>query len=66
MQLAVVDVFEADRDWSRPRRPKVLDDLHARLKDLSDALGEKTTLDGGAFTCGDLVMASVLGGACGA
>jgi glutathione S-transferase len=62
MQLAVVDVFEADRDWSRPRRSKVLDDLHARLKDLSDALDEKTTLDGGAFTCGDLVMVSVLGG----
>ncbi|MHB1305142.1 MAG: glutathione S-transferase family protein [Acidiphilium sp.] len=62
MQLAVVDVFEADRDWSRPRRPKVIDDLHARLKDLSVALGEKTTLDGGEFTFGDLMMTSVLGG----
>ena len=62
MQLAVVDVFEADRDWSKPRRPKVLDDLHARLKDLADALGEKKTLDGGAFTYGDLMMVSVLGG----
>lgn len=62
MQLAVVDVFEADRDWSRPRRPKVIDDLHARLKDLSVALGEKTTLDGGEFTFGDLMMVSVLGG----
>lgn len=62
MQLAVVDVFEADRDWSKPRRPKVLDDLHARLKDLADALGEKETLDGGAFTYGDLMMVSVLGG----
>ena len=62
MQLAVVDVFEADRAWSGPRRPKVLDDLHARLQDLSGALGEKTTLDGGAFTFGDLMMVSVLGG----
>lgn len=62
MQFAVVDVFEADRDWSRPRRPKVIDDLHARLKDLSVALGEKTTLDGGEFTFGDLMMTSVLGG----
>ncbi len=62
MQLAVVDVFEADREWSRSRRPKVLDDLHTRLKELSDALGEKTTLDGGAFTFGDLMMVSVLGG----
>jgi glutathione S-transferase len=62
MQLAVVDVFEADRDWSGPRRPKVLDDLQARLKDLSNALGNKRTLDGSAFTFGDLMMVSVLGG----
>jgi glutathione S-transferase len=62
MQLAVVDLFEADRDWSRARRSKVLEDLHGRLKDLSDALGEKETLDGGAFTVGDLMMVSVLGG----
>jgi glutathione S-transferase len=62
MQLAVVDQFEADRDWSRSRRSKVLEDLHVRLKDLADALGEKTTLDGGAFTFGDLMMVSVLGG----
>jgi glutathione S-transferase len=62
MQLAVVDVFEADRAWSTPRRPKVLDDLHTRLRDLSDALGEKTTLDGGEFTFGDLIMVSVLSG----
>ncbi|HYP63215.1 MAG TPA: glutathione S-transferase family protein [Acidocella sp.] len=62
MQLAVVDIFEADRDWSKPRRPKVLDDLHTRLGDLAAALGEKETLDGGAFTFGDLIMVSVLGG----
>jgi glutathione S-transferase len=62
MQLAVVDVFEADRDWSPSRRPKVVEDLHARLKDLADALGDKPTLDGGDFTYGDLIMVSVLGG----
>jgi glutathione S-transferase len=62
MQLAVVDVFEADQDWSKDRRPKVIDDLHARLKDLGDALGDKETLDGSAFTYGDLIMVSVLGG----
>jgi glutathione S-transferase len=62
MQLAIVDVFEADREWSKPRRPKVLEDLHARLGDLADALGDKETLDGGPFTYGDLMMVSVLGG----
>jgi glutathione S-transferase len=58
----VVDVFEAGHDWSRSRRPNVLNDLHARLKDLSDAIGDKMTLDGDAFTFGDLMMVSVLGG----
>jgi glutathione S-transferase len=62
MQLAVVDVFEAGQAWSGPRRPKVLGDLHTRLADLSAALGDKATLDGGAFTFGDLMMVSVLGG----
>lgn len=62
MQLAVVDVFEADREWSGLRRPKVIDDLHARLKDLAHALGDKETLDGGDFSYGDLMMTSVLGG----
>lgn len=62
MQLAVVDVFEADRDWSRARRSKVIEDLHGRLADLAAALGEKTWLDGDDFTVGDLMMVSVLGG----
>jgi len=62
MQLAVVDVFEADRDWSKARRIKVIEDLDVRLGDLSNALNEKPTLDGGEFTFGDLMMVSVLGG----
>ncbi len=61
MQLAVVDVFEADRHWSKSRRGKVIDDLDVRLGDLSNALGGKPTLDGGDFTFGDLIMVSVLG-----
>ena len=62
MQLAVVDVFEADRDWSKARRVKVMEDLDRRLGDLSSALSGKPTLDGGEFTFGDLMMVSVLGG----
>jgi glutathione S-transferase len=59
-QLAVVDVFEADRDWSKARRPKVIDDLKSRLRDLEAALDEKEWLDGVGFTAGDLMMVSVL------
>jgi glutathione S-transferase len=62
MQLAVVDVFEADRDWSKARRGNVIKDLDVRLGDLSNALNRKPTLDGGEFTFGDLMMVSVLGG----
>jgi glutathione S-transferase len=62
MQLAVVDIFEADRDWSKARRPKVVEDIRGRIADLSAALGDKTWLDGDAFTVGDLTMVSVLRG----
>ena len=62
MALATNDVFEADREWSRARHSKVVDDLHGRLRDLEAALGDKSWLDGDSFTLGDLMMVSVLGG----
>lgn len=62
MALAVNDVFEADRDWSKARRLKVLADLDGRLTDLEAALGDAPWLDGTAFTVGDLAMISTLGG----
>ena len=62
MALAINDVFEADRAWSKARHGKVMGDLKARLADLEAALGDKVWLDGGAFTVGDLLMISVLGG----
>ena len=61
MQLAVVDIFEADRPWSAERRPKVIEDIDARLADLSAALGDSDWLDG-QFSVGDLMMISVLRG----
>ena len=62
MALAVNDVFEADRAWSKARHGKVMGDLKARLADLEAALGDNPWLDGRAFTVGDLLMISVLGG----
>jgi glutathione S-transferase len=62
MALTINDDFEADREWSKARHPKVLDDLNGRLEDLEAALGDKLWLDGDQFTLGDLMMVSVLGG----
>ncbi len=62
MALAVNDKFEADREWSLARHPKVVEDLHGRLRDLETALGDKGWIDGETFTVGDLMLVSVLGG----
>ena len=62
MALAMNDLFEANREWSRARHDKVVEDLTARLGDLEPVLGDKEWLDGRAFTVGDLMMISVLGG----
>ena len=59
MQLAVVDLFEADKPWSAERRPGVVEAIRSRLHDLSEALGDKQWLDGD-FSVGDLTMVSVL------
>ena len=62
MALAINDVFEADREWSKARHGKVVEDLHGRLHDLEAALGDKTWIDGDMFTVGDLMLIAVLGG----
>jgi glutathione S-transferase len=62
MAVAVNDIFEADREWSRARHVKVIADLRTRLADLEAALGDNAWLDGDEFTVGDLMMISVLRG----
>jgi glutathione S-transferase len=61
MALAINDIFEADREWSKARHVKVVDDLRTRLAALETALGDNVWLDGKDFTIGDLMMISVLG-----
>ena len=61
MALAINDIFEADREWSKARHGKVVEDLQTRLADLEAALGHNVWLDGAEFTVGDLMMISVLG-----
>ena len=58
--LAVMDVFYANEEWARLRRPSAVEFVKKRLAALSKALGDKPYLDGARFTAGDLMMSTVL------
>src|SRR5690242_19909233 len=60
MNLAVLDLFYADQEWARLRRPGAKDFAFHRLDCLSKSLGDKPYLDGARFTAGDLMMTTVL------
>jgi glutathione S-transferase len=60
MNVAVIDLFYADQEWAKLRRPGAVDFLRRRLAGLSNALGDKHYLDGERFTAGDLMMSTVL------
>jgi glutathione S-transferase len=59
LELVTAKIFERDKPWSEARIPLVSDRVRARLKSLSDRLGNADWLDG-AFSAGDLMMVSVL------
>jgi glutathione S-transferase len=58
-ELAAIDIFHRGQDWTKERRPQVVERIDARLKLLAEALGDKEWLEG-RFTIGDLMMVSVL------
>ena len=58
--LTTVDLFHADADWAKARRPALEDFAKMRLSELAARLGDKAYLDGDRFTAGDLMMATVL------
>lgn len=58
-ELINIDIFCAGQDWTRERRPQVVDKIRERLKLLANALGDKEWLEE-RFTIGDLMMVSVL------
>ncbi|USU06513.1 glutathione S-transferase family protein [Sphingomonadaceae bacterium OTU29LAMAA1] len=60
MDHATCTLFERGEPWSAQRLPSVLRRIDDRLRDLSQRMGERTWLDGDAFTAGDLLMISVL------
>ena len=60
MNVAVIDLFYADQEWAKLRRPGAEAFVRHRLASLSKALGDKPFLDGDRFTAGDLMMSTVL------
>ena len=60
MNLALIDLFYADQEWAKLRRPDAETFVRRRLGSLSKALGDKPHLDGDRFTAGDLMMSTVL------
>jgi glutathione S-transferase len=60
MNVALIDLFYAQEEWAKLRRPGAVEFVHRRLLALSKALGDKPFLDGDCFTVGDLMMTTVL------
>jgi glutathione S-transferase len=60
MNVALIDLFYANEEWAKLRRPGAGEFLQTRLSALSGSLGDEAYLDGERFTAGDLMMAAVL------
>ncbi|HKE10210.1 MAG TPA: glutathione S-transferase family protein [Myxococcota bacterium] len=60
MNVAAIELFYADQEWAKLRRPGAIEFARHRLSSLANALGDKPCLDGERFTAGDLMMTTVL------
>ena len=59
LELVTAKILEGDKPWAEERLPLVKDRIRDRMVQLSARLGDSDWLDG-AFSAGDLMMASVL------
>jgi glutathione S-transferase len=60
MNVAIIDIFYANEEWAKLRRPGAVEFVHRRLSSLAKSLADKPYLDGDHFTAGDLMMTTVL------
>jgi glutathione S-transferase len=60
MNVAAIDLFYAQEEWAKLRRPGAVAFVQRRLSALAMSLGDKSFLDGERFTAGDLMMTMVL------
>src|SRR5204863_7548022 len=60
MNIALIDLFYSNEEWTKLRRPGAVEFVQKRLAALSKSLGDRPYLDGEGFTAGDLMMTTVL------
>ena len=60
MNVALIDLFYADQEWAKLRRPSAVEFARRRVDALANALADNPYLDGATFTAGDLMMTTVL------
>jgi glutathione S-transferase len=60
MNISSIDLFYANEEWAKLRRPSAVEFVQRRLSALSSSLSDKPFLDGDCFTVGDLMMTTVL------
>ena len=60
MNVVLIDLFHANEEWAKLRRPGAVELVQKRISALSKSLGDKRYLDGDRFTAGDLMMTTVL------
>jgi glutathione S-transferase len=60
MNVATLEIFYADQEWAKLRKPSATEFAGRRLAALAAALGDKPFLDGERFTAGDLMMSTIL------
>ncbi len=60
LNLTEIDLFNADKEWAKERRPIVEKRVKMRLSELAERLEGKDYLVDSRFTAGDLLMTAVL------
>ncbi len=59
LEFSSARLFESQESWAPQRMPMLEERVHARLRDLTNRLGDADWLDGD-FSAGDLMMVHVL------
>jgi glutathione S-transferase len=60
INLATIDLFNADEEWAKTRRPAELAKIETRFAALSERLSKHGYLEADRFTVADLLMTTVL------